>query len=223
MPNYLQTVGLELEELERRLYADGELMRHPGTATLLRQLGHLVDAGVDEAYETALDDVCAMQSAEFHAAQKLIEKVLSTLEDDHADARVVDALRDVLEQLHEEADRQFPLVRSCLASPESTSVVEASQDLFDQEQRLLQSSPWFERDEVLRQVSEAVASGRHDRLAAVLEPLVRRQGVQAVAQRAGLTRQGLAKVLQPNARPGFATVIALLTSLGLSVEVNRSK
>lgn len=47
-------------------------------------------------------------------------------------------------------------------------------------------------------------------------------GVSKIAQKSGMTRQGVYKAIKPGSRPSFLTVLDLLQSAGFTFKVNKS-
>ena len=56
-------------------------------------------------------------------------------------------------------------------------------------------------------------------ITAVLSDVARSRGMAQTARGAGVSREGLYKALGPNGNPSFATVLKVLSALGLRIHV----
>ena len=72
-------------------------------------------------------------------------------------------------------------------------------------------------DDMTLALNAALNTGDMNRFMAVLTEMARAHGMATVAQEAGLGRESLYKSMRPAARPGFATVLKVMQSLGLEL------
>ena len=70
-------------------------------------------------------------------------------------------------------------------------------------------------DDAIAYLEAAFEDGDPQVIAAALGDVARRQGMTAVAAKAGLGRESLYKALSRDGNPGFATVLNVLEALGL--------
>lgn len=72
-------------------------------------------------------------------------------------------------------------------------------------------------EDVAAFLSEAFEDGDDSTIAAALGAAVRSVGFSSIAEKTGLSRQGLYKALSDNGRPELATVMKVLTALDLQL------
>jgi probable addiction module antidote protein len=68
-------------------------------------------------------------------------------------------------------------------------------------------------------ISDVISSGDQPLINEALKNVIKVKGVAAVAEIAGLTREGTYKALRPGSKPRFETLAALLDALGLEIKV----
>jgi len=87
---------------------------------------------------------------------------------------------------------------------------------------LLREDPAF-ADEYLSACTEGIDEpGGREALLMALRQVAEAQGVAAVAERAGLQREGLYRALSPKGNPTLKTLLAVLSGAGLRLAVTRS-
>jgi probable addiction module antidote protein len=68
-------------------------------------------------------------------------------------------------------------------------------------------------------ISDVISSGDQPLINEAIRNVLKVKGVAAVADLAGLTREGTYKALRPASKPRFETLAALLDALGLEIKV----
>jgi probable addiction module antidote protein len=68
-------------------------------------------------------------------------------------------------------------------------------------------------------LEEAFETGDNTFIAHAIRTVARARGMDAMAEKLGMSRSGLYKALSPEGNPSFATMLQLLSSLGMSVNV----
>jgi len=68
-------------------------------------------------------------------------------------------------------------------------------------------------------ISDVISSGDQPLINEAIRNVLKVKGVAAVADLAGLTREGAYKALRPSSKPRFETLAALLDALGLEIRV----
>ena len=87
---------------------------------------------------------------------------------------------------------------------------------------LLREDPAF-ADEYLAASLEAIDEPRgREALLLALRQVAQAQGMDAVAQRAGIQRESLYRALSPNGNPTLKTLLAILNAAGLRLAVTRA-
>ena len=87
---------------------------------------------------------------------------------------------------------------------------------------LLREDPAF-ADEYLSACTEALDEpGGREALLMALRQVAEAQGMAAVAERAGMQREGLYRALSPKGNPTLKTLLAVLAGAGLRLAVTRS-
>lgn len=66
-------------------------------------------------------------------------------------------------------------------------------------------------------LNAALDAGDMHSIMLILKEMARNRGMSTVAQEAGLGRESLYKSLRPTSKPGFATVLKVMQSLGLQI------
>jgi probable addiction module antidote protein len=75
------------------------------------------------------------------------------------------------------------------------------------------------KKDIAAYLNEVFADGDPQLIAHALGVVARAEGMGEVAKQAGLTRPSLYKALSENGRPEFATVIKVLSALGLKLKI----
>ena len=87
---------------------------------------------------------------------------------------------------------------------------------------LLREDPAF-ADEYLSACAEGLDNpGGREALLMALRQVAEAQGMAAVAERAGMQREGLYRALSPKGNPTLKTLLAVLAGAGLRLAVTRS-
>jgi probable addiction module antidote protein len=68
-------------------------------------------------------------------------------------------------------------------------------------------------------ISDVISSGNQALINEAFKNILKVKGVAAVAEKAGLSREGTYKALRPSSKPRFETVAALLDALGMEIKV----
>lgn len=68
-------------------------------------------------------------------------------------------------------------------------------------------------------INDVLSSGNQSLINAALKNVIKVRGVAAIAEVAGLTREGTYKALRPSSKPRFETLAALLGALGMELRV----
>lgn len=68
-------------------------------------------------------------------------------------------------------------------------------------------------------INDVISSGNQALINEAVRNVIRARGVAAVAEEAGLTREGAYKALRPSSKPRFETIAALLDALGMAIKV----
>lgn len=68
-------------------------------------------------------------------------------------------------------------------------------------------------------INDVLSSGNQALINAALKNVIKVRGVAAIAEVAGLTREGTYKALRPSSKPRFETLAALLGALGMELRV----
>jgi probable addiction module antidote protein len=68
-------------------------------------------------------------------------------------------------------------------------------------------------------LEEAFETGDNVFIAHAIRTVARARGMDVMAEKLGMSRSGLYKALSPEGNPSFATMLQLLSSLGMSVNV----
>jgi probable addiction module antidote protein len=84
---------------------------------------------------------------------------------------------------------------------------------------LLREDPSFADDYLAAAMEEANQDGGREALLAALRHVAEAQGMAAVAERAGIPRESLCRVLSPNGNPTIKTLLAVLDAVGLKFGV----
>lgn len=88
---------------------------------------------------------------------------------------------------------------------------------------LLREDPAF-ADEYLTACTEGIDEpGGREALLMALRQVAEAQGMAAVAERAGMQREGLYRALSPKGNPTLKTLLAVLGAAGLRLSVARSE
>lgn len=74
-------------------------------------------------------------------------------------------------------------------------------------------------DEVPQALNDALDTGDMTRIMTVLGDTARARGIARVAHETGLGRESLYKSMRPTSRPSLATVLKVIWSLGLGIQV----
>lgn len=81
------------------------------------------------------------------------------------------------------------------------------------------SGPALSPGDEVAQLSAALAMDDFALFAAVLGDVARERSMAAVARDIGMTREGLYKALAADGNPSFATVVKVLSALGLKLSI----
>lgn len=87
---------------------------------------------------------------------------------------------------------------------------------------LLREDPSFADEYLAAAMEEANQDGGREALLAALRHVAEAQGMAAVAERAGIPRESLYRVLSPNGNPTIKTLLAVLDAAGLKLGVHRA-
>ena len=68
-------------------------------------------------------------------------------------------------------------------------------------------------------INDVIASGEQALINEALKNVIKVKGVAAIAEVAGLTREGTYKALRASSKPRFETLAALLDALGMQITV----
>lgn len=68
-------------------------------------------------------------------------------------------------------------------------------------------------------INDVLSSGNQALINEALKNVIKVRGVAAIAEVAGLTREGTYKALRPSSKPRFETLAALLGALGMELRV----
>lgn len=87
---------------------------------------------------------------------------------------------------------------------------------------LLREDPSFADEYLAAAMEEANQDGGREALLAALRHVAEAQGMAGVAERAGIPRESLYRVLSPNGNPTIKTLLAVLDASGLKLGVHRA-
>ncbi len=87
---------------------------------------------------------------------------------------------------------------------------------------LLREDPSFADEYLAAAMEEANQDGGREALLAALRHVAESQGMAAVAERAGIPRESLYRILSPNGNPTIKTLLAVLDAAGLKLGVHRA-
>ncbi len=87
---------------------------------------------------------------------------------------------------------------------------------------LLREDPSFADEYLAAAMEEANQDGGREALLAALRHVAEAQGMAAVADRAGIPRESLYRVLSPNGNPTIKRLLAVLDAAGLKLSVHRA-
>ena len=87
---------------------------------------------------------------------------------------------------------------------------------------LLREDPSFADEYLAAAMEEANQDGGREALLAALRHVAEAQGMAGVAERAGIPRESLYRVLSPNVNPTIKTLLAVLYAAGLKLGVHRA-
>lgn len=87
---------------------------------------------------------------------------------------------------------------------------------------LLREDPAFLEEYLAAALDEAGEIGGLQILLAILRQVAESQGMAAVAKRAGMPRERLYRTLSPNGNPTVKTLLAVLATAGLRLDVRRA-
>ena len=87
---------------------------------------------------------------------------------------------------------------------------------------LLREDPSFADEYLAAAMEEANQDGGREALLAALRHVAEAQGMAGVAERAGIPRESLYRVLSPNGNPTIKTLLAVLDVADLKLGVHRA-
>lgn len=87
---------------------------------------------------------------------------------------------------------------------------------------LLREDPSFIDEYLAAAMEEADQEGGREALLAALRHVAEAQGMAIVAERAGIPRESLYRVLSPQGNPTIKTLLAVLDAAGLKLAVHRA-
>ena len=87
---------------------------------------------------------------------------------------------------------------------------------------LLREDQSFADEYLAAAMEEANQDGGREALLAALRHVAESQGMAAVAERAGIPRESLYRILSPNGNPTIKTLLAVLDAAGLKLGVHRA-
>jgi probable addiction module antidote protein len=109
-----------------------------------------------------------------------------------------------------------------LSAMEKTSSAQAPEDVAgeDAASSVVQASAL---DEVVKTLNDALARSDAAAIKKTLGQIARNRGISQVAHETGLARESLYRSLNPKGNPEFSTVLKVLSSIGLRLEVKPEK
>jgi probable addiction module antidote protein len=87
---------------------------------------------------------------------------------------------------------------------------------------LLREDPTFADEYLAAAMEDANQDGGREALLAALRHVAEAQGMAVVAERAGIPRESLYRVLSPQGNPTIKTLLAVLDAAGLTLGVHRA-
>ena len=87
---------------------------------------------------------------------------------------------------------------------------------------LLREDPAFANEYLAASLEAIEEPGGREALLMALRQVAEAQGMAAVAERAGMQREGLYRALSPKGNPTLKTLLAVLSAAGLRLAVTRS-
>ncbi len=87
---------------------------------------------------------------------------------------------------------------------------------------LLREDPTFADEYLAAAMEDANQDGGREALLAALRHVAEAQGMAVVAERAGIPRESLYRVLSPQGNPTIKTLLAVLDAAGLKLGVHRA-
>ena len=78
-------------------------------------------------------------------------------------------------------------------------------------------------DAISAYIDEAIATGDAGFIAKCIGDVARARGMSQIAKDSGLSRESLYKALSTNGNPEFATILKVITALGLKLSVAVAK
>ena len=88
---------------------------------------------------------------------------------------------------------------------------------------LLRGDPEFAASYLSAALSEADVPGGREALLAALRQVAEAHGIARVAERAGIPRESLYRVLSPKGNPRLETLLTLIAALGLRLDVRSAE
>ncbi len=88
---------------------------------------------------------------------------------------------------------------------------------------LLRDDPQFAEAYLSAALAEADEPGGREALLAALRQIAEAQGMAQVAERAGLPRESMYRVLSPKGNPRLETLLAVVAALGLRLDVRSAQ
>ena len=83
---------------------------------------------------------------------------------------------------------------------------------------------YLDDDEAIKAyIDDAIASGDAGFIAKCIGDVARARGMSQIAKDSGLSRESLYKALSTNGNPEFATILKVITALGLKLSVAVAK
>ena len=87
---------------------------------------------------------------------------------------------------------------------------------------LLRDDPEFADEYLAASMEAAAEAGGREALLMALRQVAKAQGMDTVAERAGIQRESLYRALSPNGNPTLKTLLAILGGAGLRLSVTRA-
>jgi probable addiction module antidote protein len=100
-------------------------------------------------------------------------------------------------------------------------MIKTSRSHDDATVELLREDPIFADEYLAAALDEAHLPGGQVALLAALRHVAEAQGMTAVAERAGIPRKSLYRVLSPNGNPTIKTLLAVFHAAGLKLAIQR--
>lgn len=88
---------------------------------------------------------------------------------------------------------------------------------------LLREDPQFAAAYLSTALAESEQPGGREALLSALRQVAEAQGIASVAQRAGIPRESMYRILSPRGNPRLETLLAVIAALGLRLDVRSAE